>query len=222
MDYRIYSLGGNDTALVIGDDYSDYRAINDEIMAAHPNVEQVGFLSATEYKLTMAGGEFCGNASRAACFFYLDGKPGEIELQTCGMSVYCGIDESGDVWLKLPLPPVKQIDDGLYAVKLEGITHIVITDEAPPAVGMIILSKDAGGGIHSSDATRGGELRINPFVYVRSVDTFFNETACLSGTIAAAAVGGTDARVTQPSGNVIAAGFEKDTIKVSGTVTRLL
>jgi diaminopimelate epimerase len=215
LDYRIYSPGGNDTALVIGDEYNDYKAVNDALMAAHPNVEQVGFLSTKERKLTMAGGEFCGNASRAACFYYLDGKPGEIELQTCGLLISCGIDSGGDVWLELPRPTVTQIDDGIFAVKLDGITHIVITRDAPPAVGMIITEK------------RGErELGINPFVYVRPVDTFVNETACLSGTIAAAAVGGADTRVAQPSGSVVNAAFvkdrlEKDVIRVSGNVSRL-
>ncbi|MDR2606730.1 MAG: hypothetical protein LBC38_05565 [Oscillospiraceae bacterium] len=209
MEYRIYSPGGNDTALVLGDDFTDYKAINDAIMAAHPNVEQVGFLSADSYTLTMAGGEFCGNASRAACFHYLDGKPGELTLNTAGQLIKCGIDAAGEVWLELPAPAVTRIDEGLYAVKLDGITHIVVTEDSPPAVGMIISKTSV-----SSNT-------ISPFVYVKSVETFVSETACLSGTIAAAAVLGGDCAIAQPSGNVVDVKLDSEKVRVSGSVRKL-
>lgn len=210
MEYKIYSPGGNDTALVLGDDCQDYKAVADELMARHPNVEQVGFLSLSKHKLTMAGGEFCGNASRAACRYYLGGRPGSIELETAGQLIKCGIDEDGSTWLELPAPSAKQIDDGIYLVKLGGITHIVVTEDGPPAVGMIVAEKlgKAGG-------------RINPFVYVRGADTFVNETACLSGTVAAAAIDGVDCAVGQPSGNVVSVEFKKGVVKVSGYVKEL-
>jgi len=207
MDYMIYVPGGNDTALVLGDDFPDKAAVNDELIKKHPNVEQVGFLNLDKPKLTMAGGEFCGNAVRCACHYYLKGKSGEIEIEICGQFVKCGIDKEGDVWVELPKPEAKKIAKGMYLVEMDGITHIVVEKEKLDAkcLGLIPLDGDS----------------INPFVWVKGVNTFFNETGCLSGTAAAAAVSGKQL-FKQPSGAdyKVEYGEEKDggKIRVSGHV----
>ena len=73
IKYKIFNPSGNITALVIGDNFTteQRRIINDEIMSKEKDVEQVGFVSEFEKKLTMAGGEFCGNATRCAAKFYM-------------------------------------------------------------------------------------------------------------------------------------------------------
>ena len=72
IKFKIYNPAGNITALVIGDKYSleERKIINNKIMSEDSRIEQVGFVSETEKRLTMAGGEFCGNATRSAILYY--------------------------------------------------------------------------------------------------------------------------------------------------------
>ncbi|MDR3270277.1 MAG: hypothetical protein LBT32_02010 [Peptococcaceae bacterium] len=187
MKYRIYSPSGNDTALVLGDGYANYKALNDEIMRKHPHVEQVGFLNQAQPKLTMAGGEFCGNAVRCAAFYYLHGQPGRIEIETCAGGISCGIDENREVWLALAKPAWREITQGIYFVELDGIRHIVVTAENEQALGVMFYKDNT----------------LKPIVYVPAVDTCVNETACLSGTVAVASVLGRDVVIGQPSGKAL-------------------
>ena len=71
--YQIFDPSGNITALVEGDRFTPEERIriNDAIMAKHADVEQVGFLSTGTPEMTMAGGEFCGNATRSSILAYL-------------------------------------------------------------------------------------------------------------------------------------------------------
>ena len=74
IKYIKYNPSGNITALVIGDKYTqkERKQINNEIMKYDKKIEQVGFLSDYKNKITMAGGEFCGNATRCAALYYLN------------------------------------------------------------------------------------------------------------------------------------------------------
>ena len=86
-DYKIYIPSGNPTALVFGleKDPARRKEINDEIMAQYDDfVEQVGFVN-TDIKnpeLMMAGGEFCGNATRSAVKYYLNDKQGDLNIKS--------------------------------------------------------------------------------------------------------------------------------------------
>ena len=83
VKYSIYRPAGNDTAFVYGLEYTQEqrKKINDLIMAKHPNVEQVGFIELNHKpELQMAGGEFCGNATRSAASIYLNGKSGDLQM----------------------------------------------------------------------------------------------------------------------------------------------
>jgi len=55
--YKILNPGGNRTALVLGNEYSteEKKIINNEILKNNKEVEQVGFISLNEKKLSMAG-----------------------------------------------------------------------------------------------------------------------------------------------------------------------
>ena len=83
-NYKIYVPSGNPTALVLKMERNKEkrREINDELMNKYDFVEQVGFISEDNKKpeLLMAGGEFCGNATRSAVYYYLNGKEGNIEI----------------------------------------------------------------------------------------------------------------------------------------------
>ena len=63
---------GNITALVEADVAVEQQpAFAAQVMAAHPEVEQVGFVS-VQAELRMAGGEFCGNASMCAAALWAE------------------------------------------------------------------------------------------------------------------------------------------------------
>jgi len=93
--------------LVEGTNYTNgvKRLINDKIMKLNPNIEQVGFVEINNKpKLIMAGGEFCGNATRSAAYFYLKGKKGKIKIGICSGKklVEAGIDAIGNAWSQIP------------------------------------------------------------------------------------------------------------------------
>ena len=98
LKYCIFDPTGNITALVETEVRPADRApVASGIMAAHPEVEQVGFVayndSACEaadaaVSLMMAGGEFCGNATMCAAALYAErrGMPadGAVKVKVSG------------------------------------------------------------------------------------------------------------------------------------------
>ena len=100
IKYCIFDPTGNITALVETEVRAADRApVASGIMAAHPEVEQVGFVayndSACEaadaqVSLMMAGGEFCGNATMCAAALYAErsGMPedGRVIVKVSGAS----------------------------------------------------------------------------------------------------------------------------------------
>ena len=99
--------GGNDTALVPGLNWTkiEMKLINDRIMNLYKNVEQVGFIDLKKPELQMAGGEFCGNATRSAAYLALKGKLGEINIKVSGVNktLKAGIDLQGNTWSQMPI-----------------------------------------------------------------------------------------------------------------------
>ncbi len=207
--FKIIRPGGNDTALVYGlvENPLERKKINDEIMAMYPNVEQVGFvnLGDKEATLAMAGGEFCGNASRSTAFLALDGQPGEISLTVSGVSrpIRAGVKENGDAFAEMPIyedpKKVKKLreDRNTWLVEMEGITHLVVFDmeqienlskEKIKEQAMKLIEEKgltrypAAGVIYTGKSNDG--YSIAPVVYVRDINTLFYETACGSGTTA--------------------------------------
>jgi diaminopimelate epimerase len=72
--------GGNDTYITFSEDItrSQYSEFNRSIMSRYPHLEQGGFFERSEtgkaaIRLQMAGGEFCGNATRAAAALLVKG-----------------------------------------------------------------------------------------------------------------------------------------------------
>lgn len=256
VKYMDFLPGGNKTALVMGGKYDaeTKRIINDAIMAADPEIEQVGFVKASDPEdfpqdlpaapsLEMAGGEFCGNATRSAAYYYLQGRPGALTMTVSGGNqVRCGVYENGDAWCEIPLlngnteaasadtPQTVAVAPGIYKVRLSGITHLVLEPEtaapflescaADPeklkAKGLDLIEKngllneEAAGAIFL-DRTKNGLFSIHPIVRVRDIDSLFYETACGSGTVAAAMVlaqqkeTAITAGIQQPSGMFIRA-----------------
>lgn len=199
--YNIYRPAGNDTALVLGivNNPQLRQRINDKIMRQDPNVEQVGFIKTTPpYQLMMAGGEFCGNATRSATLMLLKGKPGKVSIRVSGTTqlLQSGVDKRGNTWTEIPTNISITRKNNFQIIKMEGITHVIttkpskITDSnqvkylgqkilarlnlltSVPAAGVIFVSKTPVG------------IRIDPVVWVKNIKTLFYETACASGTAA--------------------------------------
>lgn len=215
LTYSIYYPGGNTTALVnrLILDPKLKKRINDKIMAKNPQVEQVGFIDQKKYRLEMAGGEFCGNATRCAAFYYLKGKPGKIKIQVSGVKqkLSAGIDNNNNVWAEMPVKSVaKKL--GYNVVSLEGITQVITFTKGSkqkvksilaklnllttvPAAGVMFIKK------------KQNQIKLNPFVWVRDIKTFFNETACASGSAATGAFLANreinKIKVIQPSGSIL-------------------
>lgn len=202
-DILIVRPGGNDTALVLGINKSkkEKRIINDEIMKKFPNVEQVGFVDLKKPELQMAGGEFCGNATRSTAYLTLQGKPGEIMIKTSGVTrkLKAGVNDQGNAWAQMPIyknPNVIKNIGKITIIPLYGITQVVIEInkkfpdqelakskafaylrklnllESVPASGVMFLYK------------KKQTFGIEPVVWVRDIKTLFYETACGSGSTA--------------------------------------
>ena len=158
LGYAILDPTGNITALVETPvDPARQPETAAALMARHPQVEQVGFLSppaeeAVRGTLRMAGGEFCGNATMsAAALAFLDDSPdaGEgprrVLFRVSGAAdpVEVRLErETGDsVRAGVKMPPALRIETrpfvyetkrgDLPVVWMEGISHIVIEPGSP-------------------------------------------------------------------------------------------
>ncbi len=237
--YITYIPAGNDTAFVLKRGYTQEqkKKINDAIMKQESNIEQVGFVEiGKEAELEMAGGEFCGNATRSAAYYYLEGKTGELTLKVNGKDyITAGVNQNHEAYCEIPLykgteKMCEQKEEGIYQVRMQGMVTIVIEeDKAKPylqdketikeeakkiiekyqlmneeAVGVMFLEKE-----HAM-------LKINPIVWVNSIDTLFYETACGSGTTGVGIVqamkenADQELDIKQPSGEVINIRIEKE------------
>jgi len=204
--YRIYSPSGNDTALVLAweKDRRQRQRIAKQILARHPQVEQVGFLHKSRYQLQMAGGEFCGNALRAAGSYYLGDSSGEIKVQSSGAEhvLRVGRQDTGEVYAQMlgahSIHELVQVVEQGFLVKLPGIVQVVIpltgkqvqelflsnvkkqTREILTRQGL--MAEPAAGVIFTWQQQ--GKWHIFPCVRVAAVDTMICERACGSGTMA--------------------------------------
>lgn len=242
ISYLVFVPGGNGTALVERLGYSSEarKVINDKIMMDNADiVEQVGFVEKGKTpELKMAGGEFCGNATRSAAFYYLDGKPGEMQIKVNDEFINAGVYENGEAWCEIPLyhgtDAVVQLDKEIYRVKMNGMTTLVISERASRLYlddrqnlkthGMYFIhhyhleDNDAVGVMFLEEVD--SVLKINPVVWVRSIDTLFYETACGSGTTATVMVesflkhSSCEMDILQPSGHKITAQIKYDEGKI--------
>lgn len=204
FNYSIYRPSGNDTALVYGlvKDNSLKKKINDAIQHKHSNVEQVGFVEKVdnEYYLEMAGGEFCGNATRSTIHYFLQGKSGNLAVNASGAKnkLNGGIMPDGKVWVEMPINHDLNkifVKDGYTVVEMEGISHVIAennqsdSSEALKSKALAIL-KSLGldisvpaSGVMFTTKTQNG-FKIDPVVWVKNLETLYYETACGSGTTA--------------------------------------
>ena len=184
----------------------------------------------------MAGGEFCGNAARAAALLLAP------EGGTVALSGFSGLLAPTVTALGGPDYEVSATFPGLTApvralglrpegpaalVDLGGIVHIVLIAPFPRAAKVYraqhrrlcrdLALTDRAAVIWCERA--GENLTLHPLVWVRALDSFFYESACGSGTIAAAAVLGSGA-YRQPSGQAIVAELGAEAITLSSVMQR--
>ena len=206
----IASPAGNTTAFVLSAvEQKDYMLIGKEILARKDlGVEQVAFVKSfsSQPRMEMCGMEFCGNAGRA--FGLLCAKQQgivghasiEISESGCNHNLLVEVNTSKNTAsISMPLPKyVITLEDtglselqGAVLVDLDGIMHVVLQNtniEAslkvfgrikdfimekfnPPAMGVMFVKADKS---------------MVPIVYVRDVDSTYEEGSCGSGTTACA------------------------------------
>lgn len=168
------------------------------------DVEQVGFVcppaAGGAGRMEMAGGEFCGNATRAFGMLTaqkLGGPPRVlVEVSGCEGPVSVDVDWSaGTARAQMPLPrSVRRAEaDGHPGtlVDLGGIAHLVVED-VPPSLELFQKAEPLFGAFPEADAygiifldTRRGTM--TPLVKVPAAGTLVWEGSCGSGSLAAAA-----------------------------------
>ena len=212
IEYKVLNPGGNKTALVKGTEFTDKQKclINKLIMEKYLDVEQVGFLSNETNRLEMAGGEFCINATRCAVYEYLKGKKGEIEITVSGTDkkLKGNVIEKDKVEVTMEIE--KDLEDLIESkndftfVKINGILIAILNEEKSKKyieklkeneeLTKIELKEIMKKELNSKEKAEGiillekenGNIRINPIVWVKEIDTVFYETACGSGSLGTA------------------------------------
>ena len=210
LEYVVADPTGNITALILTPVTREMRPrVAAALMKREADVEQAGFLRLTDsgVELSMAGGEFCGNAAMSAAAVYASGcglGAGEkislpvrvsgapetvrVELEALANGGFFGMVE-----MPRPLSVGRKtfVLDGekyfLPLVSFPGITHIIapfdmdtLTAERAAREWCALLNEPALG-MMLFDRKR---CRLKPLVYVPGTDTMLWEHSCASGTAA--------------------------------------
>ncbi|MDB5175989.1 MAG: hypothetical protein JWM81_847 [Candidatus Saccharibacteria bacterium] len=252
---------GNTTAVVFDQRLdTDREEFNKRMVASwqkyHPEeaeIEQCCFIMpATDPeaigRVEMFGGEFCGNATRTGAWLLSGGQDYEGTIEASGVEGALAFTvKDGTVSVEMPLSreddKTKLVDEGTI-VQLYGIAHLVITDRSKVGATsakdlceeFIVsnkygLAQQAAFGISYYDKQSG---KSEFGVYVKEVNTVYDETACGSGTscigvaLAAEAKDDLTVDVIQPTGEVIQTSATYDPVKkqvmqsrIAGTVSIL-
>lgn len=238
MKYHVFDPTGNITVLIEGE---RDRAAADAVMKEVPDAEQVGFLTDGGLTLTMAGGEFCGNASMCAAALYTE-RTGEREvtLRVSGAQMAVPVSvkgANGQYYCTVEMPPVQKIEkcimthDGreyeTFAVHMQGICHLIMTcpmekeaAEAAAEKWCTQLLSDAVG-LMFFDREK---CELKPLVFVKNAETLFWESSCASGTSAVGAyLAYTENReisadISEPAGILCVEADPTGRVKLSGNV----
>lgn len=233
---------GNITLFVLDPVPSGDRAgISARLMALPgSDAEQVGFLCSPRLgsagRMEMAGGEFCGNATRAFGMLTAQGlgcpDRVQVEVSGCDHPVTVDIDwAAGTARSQMPLPRAvgRAEADGCSGtlVDLGGIAHFVV-EGIEPSQDFFEQAEPLFEGIPGLDAYGviflNGE-RMAPLVKVPAAGTLVWEGSCGSGSLAAAIAqsqGASDGSFVrsyvQPAGTVEATVVRRDGKEVSAYI----
>ncbi len=192
--------------------------------------------------LRMMGGEFCVNATRAfAALLYardslsvfdatgaacgrilVSGADLPIDVEVMPTFGVPGLPNSASVYASARLafsvePTIRQIEDTIFLCQMPGIAHLVFLSPKPQnprevlvkALAYKNLAEREALGLLWLDTAR---LHLSPYVYVAKTQSFVAETACGSGTFAAALVlrcttNAVFFQINQPSGHALSVHF---------------
>ena len=203
VEYTVLDPTGNITILVTSSvEISLQPSVASKLMELVPEAEQVGFLSEAEgcdIALRMAGGEFCGNASRS--FALIASKAQNLKGENDILIDVSGSDEDLNVsvntdtnYTKILMPRALRVfSEEIFGHPAQiadygGIMHVVVRNiEAseetfvkykeyingkydPPAMGVMFWDEET--------------KSLTPVVYVKDVDTTYFEGSCGSGSTA--------------------------------------
>ncbi|MBP9846923.1 MAG: hypothetical protein KBD43_12775 [Saprospiraceae bacterium] len=202
--------GGNDTAIVWDDVPRELQgSLSKKIQATYPGIEQVMFVEEGKNGLVrgqMAGGEFCGNATRSLGYLIMDGKDGNATLEVSGANQPMSVQiDNGMAKTSLPVKSSldsAQPDGDDYIVHLDGISFVitskantlgdrVLSETNPDKQKEIVLGalKKNGfatdypaSGVMVIDKQDDDSYKLEPFVYVRDTGTLYYESGCGSGS----------------------------------------
>lgn len=219
---------GNITLFVLDPvSHEERAAIAARLMAlTGSDVEQVGFVCAPRRggagRMEMAGGEFCGNATRAFGMLTAQrlGNAAQVQVEVSGCEPLVTVEvdwTAGTARAQMPLPrAVRHTEAGGCPgtlVDLTGIAHFVVED-VPPTLDFFQQAETLFRDIPELDAygvifldTQKGSM--TPLVKVPASGTLVWEGSCGSGTLAAAVA----QSQTAPDGL-----FVRDYIQPAGTV----
>lgn len=225
---------GNTTAVVFDQLLDvDRKMLNESVMSSwksqspsQPEIEQCCFVTLPRdpkavARVEMFGGEFCGNATRSVVWMITKGVnyAGLIEVSGVERPLEFRVND-GEVKVEMPLPKgktlVRSVSEGTL-VQLDGISQLVVTrrqDKQTPRElledllksNKYDLSSQPAVGVSYYDQTSG---KAEFCVWVKDVDTIFDETACGSGTSAIGVAVANETgqsvnmNVIQPSGETI-------------------
>ena len=196
---------GNITLFVLTPVPAEQRGGLAEKLMAMPEfaAEQVGYQcdvpDGFDGYMEMAGGEFCGNASRAYGYMTaldkgLSGKH-HLVLKVSGSDTPVEVDvdtDAGTARAKMPLPQdvMKKEAGGKTGilVDLGGIAHFVVNDVEPSEEYFAIAEKEIfekmrpldAFGVMFRDSSKG---TLTPFVKVPAANSLFREGSCGSGSL---------------------------------------
>ena len=214
--------GGNDTAIVWDNIARELQGdISKQIQAQFETIEQVMFVESVgdQVRGQMAGGEFCGNATRSLGYLLLEGNDGDITINVSGTKKPQSISVK-DQFSRTSIPILNdldcvQIDQDGYQVMMDGIAFQIMdkTDPINKAQAMNILNRKGlsqrypASGLILLEKSDDNTYTIDPYVYVRDTGTLYYETGCGSGSTAVGLMlskqSGTslnDIEIRQPSG----------------------
>lgn len=195
MRLKRYLIAGGNSTLIVWDCLPGQR--ENIIKKYLGEVEQIGFVTMdtdSNPRFTMMGNEFSGNGTLA--FASTLGKSGNCWTSGIHEPVeYLNRNQYASISV-----PIKYKRDG-DVVLLEGIGYLCADKDMEVTKEFLVSLADKYGypAFGVAVCTEG---RLIPYVYVKSTNSLFKETACGSGSIAASIATGLE-EITQPSGKII-------------------
>jgi hypothetical protein len=201
-DVIIAGPGGNYTAFVIAPtELSKRMALDKKLRCEDPRIEQVCFVTrdAIGWHGDMTGGEFCGAAALSLGFLIMEWENSSTaRFNFSGAPQPISVNKNYGQVSSTLFPNItchiQTLEKDITCVRLPGIVHLVTYNPRPEIsiseyfkklIARYALANEPAVGLMRVQ-DNGGSPAIDPWVWVRDINSLINETACISG---AAAVG---------------------------------